>query len=65
LAERHEIVEHLEHHVLVGEIFPVAGILEPVPGEGLLGFGVLPFSMSASRSSIHAFRKARLARTVM
>lgn len=41
LAERHEIVEHLEHDILVGEILSVSGILDPVPGEGLLGIGCL------------------------
>ena len=65
LAERHEIVEHLEHDVLVREILAVAGVLDPVVGKVFSGFGVLPLVMSASLSSIHSFRKRGAERTVM
>src|SRR6185312_6445084 len=33
-AERHEIVNHLEPHVLVSETLAIARVLQPVPGEG-------------------------------
>ena len=65
LAERHEIVEAFEHDIFFGEIFSVAGVLEPVVGDGLVGTAMRPFSMSLSRASIHFFRKGRSALTVI
>jgi hypothetical protein len=41
LAERHEVVEALEHDVLVIEVLAALAVLEPVPGERLFGFGGL------------------------
>ena len=42
LAQRHEIVEALEDHVLLAEMRAVAGILKPVPNKSLLGMSNAP-----------------------
>ena len=44
LAERNEIVEALEHDVLLGEVRAVSGVLQPIPSYGLFrvfGFAAL------------------------
>jgi hypothetical protein len=65
LAEGHEVVEALEDNVLVVEVLAFLAVLEPVPGEGLLGFGGLAGLDVFSRSSIQDFRKSRFFRTAM
>ncbi|MNT77069.1 hypothetical protein D3C72_2161450 [compost metagenome] len=37
LAERDEIMEALEDHVLVAEMLALLAVLHPVPGKGLFG----------------------------
>ena len=42
LAQRHEIVKTFEHNVLTGEMLSIPGVLEPVPGHGLVRVGGAP-----------------------
>jgi len=65
LVEGHEVVETLEDAVRAVEVFAFLAVLEPVPGEGLLGFGGLTGLAISSRSSIQDFRKSRFFRTAM
>ena len=65
LAERHEIVEAFEDDVLLGEIFPVARVLEPVIGDGLVGVGD-PAVLDVLEPLVDPLvRNGRSARTVM
>src|SRR6185437_6563238 len=49
LAERHEIVETLEHDVLFRKVTTVAGVLQPIPGYRLFGiFGFAAFDIGES-----------------